>query len=212
MNRMADIVSRVLSIVFYPLFIPTYGMILFCCAYSVHVMPLPLVWSLTAIITTFFLTCLQPILAIGMLIRRKKVADIQIADAKERTMPYIYTLAGFAFWAYLVIYILKAPVCLHYIALGSTVAIGLIAFINRYWKISAHLTAMGGLFGGIMSYCLAISATPTWGTFCGWLALSLLVMYARLRLDAHTPAQVCAGWLLGIICTFIPYCIAVYAQ
>ena len=212
MNRIADIVSRVLSVLLYPLFIPTYGMILFCCAYAVHVTPLPLVWSLIAVIGTFILTCLLPISAIWLMIRRGQVADIQIAKASERTMPYIYTLSGFAFWAYFIIAVLKAPVFLGYIAIGATVAIGLIALINRFWKISAHLTGMGGLFGGLMSYCLAISATPTWGTFIGWLTFSLVLMYARLHLDAHTPAQVCAGWLLGITCTFIPYCIAVYAQ
>lgn len=210
MNRFADIVSRLLSVLLYPLFIPTYGMILFCYAYSVHVMPLPLIWSLVAVIGTFILTCLLPMSAIWLLIRRGQVADIQIANASERTMPYIYTLSGFAFWSYLIISILKAPLFLGYVAVGATVAIGLIALINRFWKISAHLTGMGGLFGGIMSYCLAICATPTWGTFIGWLVFALVLMYARLRLDAHTPAQVCAGWLLGISCTYLPYCIFVY--
>ena len=89
MNRFADIVSRVLSVALYPLFIPTYGMILFCCAYSIHVLPLPLVWSLVAVIGTFLLTCLLPITAIWIMIRRGQVADIQIANANERTMPYI---------------------------------------------------------------------------------------------------------------------------
>lgn len=210
MNRFADIISRVLSVALYPLFIPTYGMILFCCAYSIHVLPLPLVWSLVAVIGTFLLTCLLPITAIWIMIRRGQVADIQIANANERTMPYIYTIFGFGCWAYLIISILKAPVFLGFVAVGATIAIGLIALINRFWKISAHLTGMGGIFGGLMSYCLTICATPTWGTIIGWLACSLVLMYARLRLDAHTPSQVCAGWLLGITSTFIPYCIFIY--
>lgn len=211
MNRLADILSRMMSVLLYPLFIPTYGMILFCCAYAIHVRPLPFIWSLVAIIGTFILTCLLPMSAIWLMIRRGQVADIQIVNARERTMPYIYTLSGFAFWAYFLIQVLKAPIFLGFIAVGATIAIGLIALINRVWKISAHLTGMGGLFGGLMSYCLAICATPTWGTIIGWLLLSLLLMYARIRLDAHTSAQVCAGWLLGITCTFIPYCFAVYA-
>jgi len=211
MNRFADIVSRVLSVVLYPLFIPTYGMILFCCAYSIHVLPLPLVWSLVAVIGTFLLTCLLPLTAIWIMIRRGLVADIQIANASERTMPYIYTIFGFGCWAYLVIAVLKAPLFLGFVAIGATIAITLIAIINRFWKISAHLTGMGGLFGGLLSYCLFICATPTWGTILGWLALSWVLMYARLHLDAHTPAQVCAGWLLGITSTFVPYCIFVYA-
>ena len=210
MNRFAHIVANTLSILFYPLFIPTYGMVLFCVAYSVHVMPLPLIWSLVAVIGTFVLTCLLPISAIWWLIRRGVVSDMQITNAPERTVPYIYTLLGFGFWSYLMIAVLHAPVFMAYIAVGATVTIGLVAVINRFWKISAHLTGVGGLLGGVLCYCLGISAIPTWGTLIGWLLFSLLLMYARLYLQAHTSAQVCVGWLLGISCTFLPYSIACY--
>ena len=106
--------------------------------------------------------------------------------------------------------VLRAPMFLSLVAVGATIAIGLVALINRYWKISAHLTGMGGLFGGLMSYCLGLGAIPTWGTICLWGAVSLALMYARVRLNAHTPAQVCAGWLLGIVCTFFPFYIYSY--
>lgn len=210
MNLIANIVAQALSILLYPLFIPTYGVALFCYAFSIHVLPLPWVWSLVAVIGTFLFTCILPLSAIGIMIRRGKVKDLEIAEASQRTMPYAYTAVSFAFWCYLLISILKVPVYIAYVAVGATVAIGLIALINRYWKISAHLTALGGLFGGMMAYCLGIGAIPTRGTLALWLALSLLLMFARVRLDAHTPAQVCTGWLMGISCTFIPYCIAHY--
>ena len=71
-------------------------------------------------------------------------------------------------------------------------------------------TNMGGLVGGLLTYCLGIGAIPTWWMLSLWLVLSLALMFARLRLDAHTPAQVCAGWLTGMFCTFIPYCIYWY--
>jgi len=51
---------------------------------------------------------------------------------------------------------------------------------------------------------------PTWGTFALCLGLTLLLMYARLWLHAHTPTQVAIGWLLGLSCTFIPYLILSY--
>ena len=93
-----------------------------------------------------------------------------------------------------------------------TAAIGIVAIVNRFWKISAHLTGFGGLVGGIFCYCLGIGAIPTWGTGILWLGLSLMLMYSRLWLNAHTPAQVCTGWLTGIACTFLPYCIYCYAS
>lgn len=205
MRVFADIVSKMLSVVLYPLFVPTYGMVLFCIAFAHHVRPLPVVWYAVAILGTFILTCVLPITSIWILIRQGRVADLQIADASQRTMPFLYSIMGFGFWSYLLISVLHAPLFLGLVSVGATVAIGLVALINRRWKISAHLTGLGGLFGGMMSYCLGIGALPTYGTLVVWFGLSLLLMYARVYLDAHTPAQVCAGWLLGMTCTFLPY-------
>ena len=209
-NKVLDSIAKALSIVLYPLFVPTYGIALFCYAYHTQVAPLASVWISVAIVGTFVLTCVLPITSIWILIRRGTVKDMQIENAGERTMPYLYSALGFGFWTYLIVRILQAPIYLDFIALGATAAILCVALINRRWKISAHLTSMGGLFGGIMTYCLGIGAFPTWGTWCLWLGLSLLLMYARLRLNAHTSAQVCAGWLFGIACTFIPYGIYYY--
>ena len=205
-----DHIAKVLSVVLYPLFVPTYGVVLFCWAYSLHVVSLAWVWILIAILGTFLFTCVLPITAIWIMMKRGLVTDLQIADARERTMPFIYTIFGFGFWCYLMIAVLHAPLFLAYIAVGATIAITIVAFINRFWKISAHLTGFGGLVGGLMTYCLGIGAMPTWDTLALWLGLSLILMFARLRLNAHTPAQVCAGWLLGLTCTFIPYCIYNY--
>lgn len=171
---------------------------------------MPTVWTVVAITGTFVLTCLLPITAIWIMVRRGKVSSMQIADASERTMPYVYSSMGFLFWTYLLTAILHVPFYIGMVAVGGTVAIGIVAFINQRWKISAHLTGFGGLFGGFISYCIGIGAMPTWSGLSVWLALSLLLMYARLRLNAHTSTQVVAGFLLGLSCTFLPYCILNY--
>ena len=210
MKPLADILARAISIMLYPLFIPTYGVALFCYVFSVYLRFVSLGWSLVAVIGTLVLTCVLPITAIGIMIRSGKVSDLEITDSTQRTMPYIYTIFGFSCWSYLMITILHAPRFMGWVAVGATVALGLVALINRWWKISAHLTGMGGLFGGLMSFYLGIGMMPSWGMPGLLLALSFLLMYARVRVNAHTPAQVCAGWLLGITCTFIPYCIYQY--
>ncbi len=61
--------------------------------------------------------------------------------------------------------------------------------INQYWKISIHAV---GVSGGVSVLVLAGGA-PLWPSL---LALPL-VAWARLRVGAHTPAQVMAGLLLG---------------
>ncbi len=211
MSRILHIIARALSLVLYPLFIPTYGMALFCYAYTNQVAPLRPVWMGVAIGGTAILTCLLPLSAILIMVHKGDVTDIQIENPNERTLPYLSSAIGFGFWAYLVSSILHAPLFLCVSAIGGTIAILIVAIINRKWKISAHLTGFGGLLGGMLSYCIAISAIPTWGTLVLWLGVALILMYARLYLNAHTAAQVSAGWLLGLTCTLVPNIIIEYA-
>lgn len=211
MKQALDIIARIISIVCYPLFIPTYGMALFCYAYSVQVHALPMVWTIVATTGTLVLTCILPLSAIGILMLKGKVKDIQIENARERTAPYLYATAGFGFWSYLVTAILQAPLPIKMVSIGATAAIGTVMIINRWWKISAHMTGIGGLIGGWVSYYISIGMVPSWSTIGVWMTGSLVVMYARLRLNAHTGAQVAAGWLLGTACTCVPYCIMTYA-
>ena len=209
MKQVLDIVAKSLSIVLYPLFIPTYGMALFCYAYSTD-HRIPVLWVLVALCGTLLLTCILPASAIWTLIRRGKVSSMQIFNARERTYPYIYTALGFGFWTYLLISILHAPAYINLVAVGATIAIGLVAVINHWWKISAHLTGFGGLLGGMLSFCLGASVMPSWAILSIWLIMTLCLMWARLYLNAHSSTQVAAGWLLGLSCTFFPYAIAYY--
>ena len=212
MSKVSDIVAKVLSVVFYPLFIPTYGMGLFCYAYSRQSVLLPPIWMAVAIVGTFLLTCAIPLSAIWIMIRKGDIKDIQIEDMNDRTVPYIYTLFGFACWCYFLFSIVHAPLSISLVSGGATAAIGLVALINRWWKISAHLTGIGGLVGGVMAYCLGIGTMPTWTVMAILFGVSILMMWARLKLNAHTDMQVSAGWLLGLACTFIPYFIMTYVQ
>ena len=67
MHRTLHILAQTLSILCYPLWIPTYGIALFCVAYSRHVLPLPPVWQGVAIGGTLLLTCVIPLTAILLL-------------------------------------------------------------------------------------------------------------------------------------------------
>lgn len=201
MRRFLEIVAKGLSAVFYPLWIPTYGMILFCS--TIHqVIALPFRYWLVSVGGTLLLTGLLPISLILYQVRQGYIKDIYISNKEERTTAYIETAMGFAFWWYLLAFILKAPQWLNGLAFGATVAIVLVAIINIFWKISAHLAGMGGLLGGIITYSLAYN-TCSVPLIVTTLGLILAVMYARLYLNAHTNWQVIAGLSLGIACTIL---------
>ncbi|MBR6117107.1 MAG: hypothetical protein IKP93_06485 [Paludibacteraceae bacterium] len=210
LHKILHLLAQGLSYVLYPLFIPTYGMVLFCAT----MVPLsgdrlPLSAWLVSVGTTFILTALIPITAIMIRVRRGKVTDLYISDPAQRTVPYIYTAVGFGFWCYLLAKVLQAPLFIDLVAIGATLALIGVMLINRRWKISAHLTAMGGLVGGVMSHSLATQQTMLWLPLALML-LSLLLMYARIYLRAHDPLQVIAGFLFGLCMTFLPNMIISY--
>lgn len=210
MQQIFNILSRALSIALHPLFIPTYGMMLYMAAMLVRTPSLPSLYINIGIITTFILTALIPIILMLILWKRGSISSLHIDDATERTTPYIYTLICFGFWCYFIGAILKMPFVWLIVAIGASLALLAVTIINHWWKISAHLTALGGLLGGICSISLYYNVLPS-SLIIGILILSLLLMYTRLYLNAHTPLQVVCGYILGIVCTFTPNLIIYYA-
>ena len=81
----------------HPLFMPTYGMILYMAAMLVRTPNLPSIYIYTSVITTFVLTALIPIILMLILWKRGSISSLHIGNASERIMPYIYTLICFGF-------------------------------------------------------------------------------------------------------------------
>lgn len=210
MQQLLTILSHAISILFYPLFIPTYGIGLYMAAMHDRIPQLPNTYMYVAIIGTFVLTALIPIVLILILWKRGSISSLHIDNANERTMPYIYSVICFGFWCYFIGVTIHMPTVWLLIAIGATVALLAVSIINRWWKISAHLTAMGGFLGGLCSLALYYSILPI-SLIIIVLIISLLLMYARLYLKAHTSSQVVVGYLLGLVLTFIPNLILYYA-
>ena len=192
------------------MWMPLYGVILFCLAARKLLPILPASYMGMCIAGTAVLTLIIPIILLLFLWRKGYIDSLHINNAKQRTTPYIYTLICYGFWAYFVRVTVKMPTFMLLVAIGAMVALLAVTIINHWWKISAHLTGIGGLLGGIFSFALNYSTLPLMLIIIV-LLLSLLLMYARIYLQAHTPMQVVCGFLLGLLCTCIPTLIMTYA-
>lgn len=210
MHKTLSILSQFWSILLYPMWMPLYGVILFCVAARKLLPILPVSYMGMCIAGTAVLTLIIPIILLVFLWRKGYIDSLHIDNAKQRTTPYIYTLICYGFWAYFVRVTVKMPTFMLLVAIGAMVALLAVTIINHWWKISAHLTGIGGLLGGICSFALNYSTLPLMLIIIV-LLLSLLLMYARLYLHAHTPMQVVCGFLLGLLCTCIPSLIMTYA-
>jgi membrane-associated phospholipid phosphatase len=192
---------NIVSIVFQPLLMPTYGMAMLINLDVFDV--IPFVWRMLAIVGTFVFTGLMPAAPILLMMRKGEVSDLFISKREQRTMPYLFSFLAYAFWTLFLLRVLKLPMFMVAIGIGTTLSILLITLINLKWKISAHLSGIGGLAGGVFGVCYRMAYNPVW-LFVLILAISALVAVARMELKAHTPGQTLAGFTLGFLTVFIP--------
>ncbi len=197
------IAAQILSILLYPMLIPTYAVGLACLAVHHYTLPLPPAYVAVALIGTFFLTCCIPLSVILLLIKQKAITDIYLRNPQERHTPYLYSFFACCFWCYFLHDPLHLPHIIIALAIASTLVLLVVMIITRWWKISAHLAFIGSLLAAVIAYSWYISINPLW-IITTLLILTLLLMYARIYLKQHTTAQVLAGFTLGFTLTLIP--------
>jgi len=180
---------------------PTYGMALLI---NLELFELiPFIWRLIAIAGTFIFTGLMPAAPILLLLRKGDVSDLFISKREQRTLPYLFSFVSYLFWTLFLFRVLKLPMFMVAIGIGTSLSILLITLINLKWKISAHLSGIGGLAGGVFGICYRMAYNPVWFLILIF-AISSLVAFSRIELKAHTPGQTLAGFSLGFLSVFLP--------
>ena len=193
---------QIISLVFQPLLMPTYAflMLMNMDMYA----NLPLLWRLVAIIGTFTFTGVLPAVTIFLMMRKGEVNDLFISKREERTMPYLFSFMAYVFWVLFLYRTLQfLPNYVVAMGIGSVVSIIVIVIVNLKWKISAHLSGIGGLTGAIFGICFRTALNPVW-LFTLILFISALVALSRIELKAHTPSQTLAGFVVGFLMIFLP--------
>lgn len=210
MQKTLSILAKAYSILLHPLLLPTYGIILFLIDAVKIYDDIPTSIQTIAIAGTAFFTFVIPGSIIFFLWKTKRIDSLHLDNPEQRTTPYVYTIIAYMFWIYFLISYVQLPLLLITISLCVIITLIAVTIINRTWKISAHLTGVGGLLGGICTYAFYAENVPYLLMFIV-LMIALFLMYARLYLKAHTPLQVVGGFLLGLLCVLLPNLLLIYA-
>jgi membrane-associated phospholipid phosphatase len=195
LNRTETGIAKAISIVLHPMLLSTYALaILFNMQvyFSIGI-PLKAKWMIGILI--FIVTGLLPMLLALLMARLGIIKSLQMNQREERIWPFAIA----AIFYYLAYYLLKqldlSPVYILFM-LGAfvTVVTGLV--ISFFWKISIHMTGMGGLVGAFTGLSLRLMIDiPLLIVIL--IILSGLAGFARLQLSAHSPTQVLAGFVTG---------------
>lgn len=193
-------IAHLISTIFQPLLMPTYGvMLLFVYTYF-GVTYLQQFWLIITPVILF--SFVIPAILIFMLYKIGVISDLSLKVRRERIYPYIITLLSYSVMIFFYYRMNMPPWFL--MIMVSSVAIMLVAIlITLKWKISAHMFGIGGLIGGAMSVSYFVEHSNPYFMFMGLFIIAGLVGTSRLILKRHTLAQVIAGFLLGFLLSFI---------
>ena len=192
--------ARMISYLFHPLLMPTYGfLILFFTPNYISVFT-PIGLKLAILGITFLFTFILPVVNTVILWKTSRIKSLSMEESSDRTMPYAGTILYY-FGLYYLFYNTAIPSLFKVLILGAAVAVVLTFVINFKWKISAHTTGIGGIVGALLATIYRMH-TEFYIILMLVLLIAGIVGYARLRLKAHTPAQIYTGFLIGFLAEF----------
>ena len=195
-------IARTVSIVFNPLLITTW-FFLVSLNLPFHfsmIIPENARWMIIGliIITTFVVPLLlTSIFSFGM----KKLSKPD--EREERYLPLAIAVIFYFLTYYLLNQVQLSPI-FNIFNLGATSLLVLCLLITLAWKISVYMVAAGAVFGAFLGLAFTLNIEIIFILLIT-LFISGVIGFSRLRIGKHSPAQVYAGFLLGVVTMFVHY-------
>ena len=137
----------------------------------------------------YFLVAIPvPVAYVMWLVKSGRVSDFHLPNRRDRTGPFLVSIAA-ALGAAALLYKFGAPAIFLAPVVMALVQTGALFLITLAWQISIHTATTTAL---VTFAVLALGSGASVLAF-----LVPLVMWARIYLGRHTPAQAVAGCLLG---------------
>ena len=198
-NRLLHNTARFISLIFHPFVIPTLGfLIIYYQIPGVEQYPLKLRNILLGIV--IFSTCLLPLSFIMLMSATSKVSH-ELMHHRDRMLPYIFSAFSIFLGAQL-LGKLPLPSVFRIFLLGSCLVLIILFLVTLKWKISGHAAAIGGLLGVLLSLIFRYGIDLKWIVMAS-IVTAGIVASSRIILKKHTPAQVYAGFALGVTVLYL---------
>lgn len=193
--------SKTLSTILHPMLIPTLGLFLI---FNIggHFSYLPIEHKRIIYLIVFVSTCMLPLVLMPLFLLLGVIKSIYMEERRERILPTVFTGMFFCLGYYFLSRIPIVPSFIQSFMLATIIAISLALLITLFWKVSMHMIGIGGLTGALLALSFRFGI-DIWLLFSMALVLAGALGSARLYLNAHTPAQVHVGFLLGGLVVFV---------
>ncbi len=192
-------VSKIISVLFKPFYFPVIAFIVLLLFSYMRLLPVNV--KLTVLVIVYAFTVVLPLLSIYLYRKINGWTRHQASLRTRRLVPYILSMVCYGCCLYVMMR-MRMPHFMSGILVGALAIQLVCTIINRWFKISTHSAAAGGVIGALLAFSFIFSFDPTW-----WLCLTIIIAGAvgssRIVLRQHTLSQVGVGTLVGFFCGFI---------
>lgn len=193
------LLSRAVSMVFTPFYLPLVGMIILF--FFTYMSELNLGYRLSILGMVYLFTILLPTFLIRLYRKHQGWNLFELGKQERRMVPYIISILCYSACFY-VMSVRNVASFMGRIVITALVIQVLCAVINVWWKISTHTAAIGGVVGALMAFSVLFYFNPVW-----WLCLVFfvagLVGTSRMILLQHSLLQVVSGFGVGLVSAFL---------
>jgi len=192
-------IANITSIIFHPVFIPLYAVFIIFNSGTLFSY-IPETIKNFSYIIVIVSTILMPISVLPLLKFQKIISSYKLNDRRERIIPMILSVIFFFMGFFLISKIPMTNILQSFYKAMMIVVLG-VAIISLYWKISMHMSAIGGLCATVLFvYSQYLGGHIYWTLAI--IIITGLLGSSRLLLGRHTPTQVYTGFFWGFLCVF----------
>ncbi|MBR6284075.1 MAG: hypothetical protein IKR25_07255 [Muribaculaceae bacterium] len=174
---------------------PSYGVMLVL--WTSVMCLLPMGTRIAVLMMVFGITCVLPVLCIGLLHHFGIISDKLLDKQHERLYPYAFAVLCYL-GATSYLHHIHAPQWFIMFMVGGCVACFISLVVNLFWKISAHMAGIGGIVALLYQiHVQGLSAFNLFWLLCFTILLAGMLGTSRLALKRHTLLQVLFGFANG---------------
>jgi hypothetical protein len=195
-DRLLKRAAEILSVVFHPVFLPLYGLLIIYSAHTLHSF-IPTQVKRMILILVMANNLLMPMALATVLYARGAIKTFNARDRNERVILLSFSLLMYSLTAFILIR-MQVPGLFRAFFISIALVTLSTLLITIFYRISLHASGIGGLLVLVVFMASVYNISMVWQAVAVALAAGA-VMSSRIYLEDHTPAEVWAGLSAGAL-------------
>lgn len=194
-------VAKFISVVFHPLLLTTY-LVIILSYYFPSMLMIRKENRMVIVGLVFVFTFVLPAVNLVMLRAFGNIQSLTLQSRRERILPFVFISMFYVLFTFL--FYFKLPFSANFEKLMMIVSALVVVslMITLFYKISIHSIAMGGGIGILLPLNQVTEQMSLLWPTAFTILVTGLVMSSRLVLDAHSPREVMYGGVVGFVVGF----------